>query len=513
VLVTELLDIPGLDLVPLVPGPTADRRVRGVYTTDLPDPGRYLDGGELVLTSSTWYRSPQDAEIFVAALAGAGCAALVAGTAGIGRLPASVPEACVRHGLALFTVGDEVSFATVTETVLAALTGPGQRSPGADLHRGLVASMASGAGSKGLVEVFARASGVWCAVLSATGRPTAGHVPQVTPHRLDRVHRDALAAGTFPGVQPVPGGGKLSFFPVQSPVAHRPPAAYLAAGGDYRDWAPGVADAATEVCALLAMDRVAGQERRRIEERFLRESIQLVRDGQAEAADGRLRSLGLDPQAQLTAVVVSTHGSHYGGELAAVILDDVAEQLPGCSAPIAEDGSYLMLVPTRDEDEHRTAARIEHAADRLRPLLAEGWAAVGTGLPAAGAIALRRSLDEARHAHRIASLGSGTVRTATGDDLSSHLLLLASVPEEVRQLFRDRLIGVLETYDTEHRSNLVGTLTAFLDASGSWHRCAEQLHVHVNTLRYRLQRIEQLTGHSLATLHDRVDFCLALSIR
>ncbi|MET7517934.1 helix-turn-helix domain-containing protein [Streptomyces sp. NPDC005480] len=83
----------------------------------------------------------------------------------------------------------------------------------------------------------------------------------------------------------------------------------------------------------------------------------------------------------------------------------------------------------------------------------------------------------------------------------------------MRQLYRERLIGVLEQYDAEHRSNLVGTLSAFLDASGSWHRCAEQLHVHVNTLRYRLQRVEQLTGHSLATLRDRVDFCLALSIR
>ncbi|WP_103759810.1 helix-turn-helix domain-containing protein [Streptomyces sp. SM10] len=50
-------------------------------------------------------------------------------------------------------------------------------------------------------------------------------------------------------------------------------------------------------------------------------------------------------------------------------------------------------------------------------------------------------------------------------------------------------------------------------ASGSWQRCAEHLHVHVNTLRYRLQRVEQLTGHSLATLHDRVDFVLALGIR
>lgn len=509
----ELLDIPGLGLVPVVPSSARDPRVRRVYTTDLPDPGRYLDGGELVLTSTTWYREPSDADVFVAALAGAGVAALVAGTAGVGVLPAPLSQACERHGLALFTVGDEVSFAAVTETVLAALAGPARRSPGADLHRDLVAGMASGAGPEGLVEVFARATGVWCAVLSPTGRPTAGGVPEVTDHHLDRAHRDALAARTFPSVQPVPGGGKLTFFPVQAPVSHRPPAAYLTASGDFRDWAPGVADAAAQVCALLAMDRVGRQERRRIEERFLRESVDLLREGQVDAAEGRLRSLGLDPASPLTAVYVSTTGSPYGGELAAVVLDDVASQIPGCSAPIAEDDSYLMLIPARqDADDHATALLAE-AAHRLVPLLTHGWAAIGTGSPATGAAGLRRSLDEARHTQRIARLGGGKVRTATGDDLSSYMLLLASVPDDVRNLYRERLIGVLERYDTEHGSDLVGTLSAFLDASGSWHRCAEQLHVHVNTLRYRLQRVEQLTGHSLATLRDRVDFCLALSIR
>jgi hypothetical protein len=512
VLLTELLGIPHLGFVPVVPPPAAPLRVRRVYTTDLPDPGRYLDGGELVLTSTTWYDEPRDADVFVAALAGAGAAALVAGTACVGELPEALTHACERHGLALFTVGDEVSFAAVTETVLAALAGPAYRSPGAELHRGLVASMASGAGPEGLVEVFARATGMSSAVLSATGRPTAGSVPAVPDHHLDRAHRDALSAGAFPSVQTLPGGAKLTFFPVQSPVAQRPPAAYLAASGDFRDWAPGVADAAAEVCALLAMDRVGRQERRRIEERLLRETVGLVRDGRAEEAEGRLRSLGLDPGAPLTAVYVSTTGSPYGAELAAVVLDEVVDRLPGCSAPIAEEDGYLMLVPAAEAEPDRPRELTATAADRLAPLLGHGWAAIGTGSPATGAAGLRRSLQEAHHAQRIARLGTGTVRTATEADLSSHLLLLASVPDEVRVLYRERLIGVLERYDAEHRSDLVGTLAAFLDASGSWHRCAEQLHVHVNTLRYRLQRVEQLTGHGVGTLRERVDFCLALSM-
>jgi hypothetical protein len=175
-----------------------------------------------------------------------------------------------------------------------------------------------------------------------------------------------------------------------------------------------------------------------------------------------------------------------------------------------DDGAYLMLVPAQRPDDDLGAA---DAAERLAPLLAGGWAALATGSPAAGAAGLRRSIEEARHSHRVAALGTGTVRTEGSAALSSHQLLLAAVPEDVRRLYRDRLIGVVERYDAEHGSDLVGTLAAFLDASGSWQRCAEQLHVHVNTLRYRLQRVEQLTGHSLATLRDRTDFLLALGIR
>lgn len=512
-LLTELLGIPGLGLAPLLSTGPRDRRVTGVYTTDLPDPGRYLDGGELVLTSTTWYREPRDADVFVAALASAGAAALVAGSAAVGVLPGALTDACERHGLPLLAVGDDVSYAALTETVLAALAGPVGRSPGAGLHRGLVASMASGAGAEGLIEVLARSTGVHCAVLSATGRPTAGAVPAVSGHHLRRSLRAAFAAGAFPSVQPLPGGGHLTFLPVQSPVAHRPPAGYLAAAGDHRDWAPGIADAADEVCALLALEGVARQERRRIEERLLRETVELLREGHIEPAAGRLRSLGLDPDAPLAVGHVTTTGRPYGAELAGVVLDDVYEQIPGCSAPFTTSDGHLLFVPAADGDGPSLSERLTEAARRLDPFLAHGWAAIGVSGPVTGREGLRRTLEEARQAQRVARLGTGTVRSAGPEALSSHLMLLAAVPDEVRLLYRERLIGVLERYDAEHHSDLVGTLSAFLDASGSWQRCAQQLHIHVNTLRYRLQRVEQLTGHSLATLHDRVDFCLALGIR
>ena len=52
--------------------------------------------------------------------------------------------------------------------------------------------------------------------------------------------------------------------------------------------------------------------------------------------------------------------------------------------------------------------------------------------------------------------------------------------------------------------------TSSWPASGSWSRTAESLHLHVNTVRYRIERVEQLTGRDLSQFEDRVDVFLAL---
>jgi DNA-binding PucR family transcriptional regulator len=66
------------------------------------------------------------------------------------------------------------------------------------------------------------------------------------------------------------------------------------------------------------------------------------------------------------------------------------------------------------------------------------------------------------------------------------------------------------SYDAAHGSELVPTLDAFLRADGSWSRCAEAMRLHVNTVRYRISRVEEVTGRDLNRLEDRVDMLLAL---
>ncbi|HET6214147.1 MAG TPA: PucR family transcriptional regulator ligand-binding domain-containing protein, partial [Micromonosporaceae bacterium] len=83
----EVLDRPELRLTLLVGAEHLDRPINRVFTTDLPDPRRYLAGGELVLTGLMWRRQPEDSLGFVAALATTGVAALGAGDAALGCVP------------------------------------------------------------------------------------------------------------------------------------------------------------------------------------------------------------------------------------------------------------------------------------------------------------------------------------------------------------------------------------------------------------------------------------------
>src|SRR5262249_39730135 len=125
---------------------------------------------------------------------------------------------------------------------------------------------------------------------------------------------------------------------------------------------------------------------------------------------------------------------------------------------------------------------------------------------------LSRAVGEARQAASAARLLGGGVRVVNASQLGSHQLLLAMVPQEARRVFRRKLLGPVLAYDSEHKTNLLRTLEVFLGCSGSWTRTAQRMFVHVNSLRYRVRRIEELTGRDLGSLGDQVDLLLALQL-
>jgi len=98
------------------------------------------------------------------------------------------------------------------------------------------------------------------------------------------------------------------------------------------------------------------------------------------------------------------------------------------------------------------------------------------------------------------------------EDLGIHRLLL-QVPDlnELRS-FADEVMGPLAAHERQHRSGYLKTLAVYLRENGSLQRAARRLHVHPNTVTYRLNRVESITALDLDRYQDRLIAQVALEI-
>lgn len=501
-----LLAMPDLRLELLTGECELDRVIRWVVTTDLREPGRYLSGGELVLSGLMWRSGPADSDVFVRALTRAGVSALAAWDAEAATVPADLVDACRRHGLPLFRVPEDVAFATVTEQVVRRLsTGrAADLTAVLDRHRRLVAGVVEGTGLGPVLELVGRDLGMRCWVLAPPGRLVAG--PADLPAGLSPagLTRAFLTASRLPAVLP---GHDLSIFPVDPDTTSRVADWLIVCDGDWTEWSAERRALTSELTAIVALERVRLDDRLSSEGRLAQELVRLVVAGAAPAEIlPRLELTGLDAAAAIVTVAAGARSTLRPGELRRLL----REILPGRPAIGLLDDEVIALVPVT-EPGRDIAARIRRALDDLAPGLAGSGLAVGVG-KAATAGGLRGSVEEARYARTLAAGRTDPVCVVGHDELATHVLLLASVPDDVRTMFKERLLDPLRDYDELHRAGLVATLETFLQVSGSWTRCAERMHLHVNSIRYRIQRIEELTGRDLSRLEDRVDFFLALRL-
>src|SRR6202161_1046666 len=197
--VRDLLDVPGLGLRLLTDVSGVDRVIQHVFTTDLPDPSRYLTPGDLVLTGMIWCREPGDADRFVRALARAKIAALGAGEA-LGEVKPEVIQACGRDGITLLAGPTETSSAAVTEEVGRRLNGDRATAMTRVLGRRrlLLSAVAEGAGLDAMFRLMGRETGADCWLLTATGRVVGGTGPSLPGPLALRLAREYLRADRLP---------------------------------------------------------------------------------------------------------------------------------------------------------------------------------------------------------------------------------------------------------------------------------------------------------------------------
>ncbi|MFD5078744.1 PucR family transcriptional regulator [Streptomyces sp. NPDC058371] len=549
-----LLDTDALGLRLLGGEDELDRTVRGVMTTDLKDPSRYLSGGELVLTGLAWRHDSGDSEPFVRILAGAGVAALAAGEAEQGDIPADLVLACTRHRLPLFAVNESVAFATITEHVVRQVSGEraGDLAAVVDRHRRMMTSGPAGGGPDVVLDLLGSDLDLRAWVLSPTGRPIAGAdhngpgLPAGVCAKLAAEHLAASRTGRRGPHRVAVGPTTYSLFPIRS--SGRATAAsrdvretvlsdwLLAVEADAGDWPEERLDLLQGVTQLISVERDRRDAARTVRRRLAQEVLELVQTGAAPAEiAARLRvaapvllpGLGAAPHWQVVVARVEWEGGDIeGGPVAQSLLEEILVD-PLLTGPehsdriaVAHTGDEaIALVPlpavSSEHDGSESGLLADSLLEAVRdPLSAglndDGRLTLGVSAAVHSAEGLRGALEEARHARRVAAARPGRVCAAGHQELASHVLLLPFVPDDVRRAFTARLLDPLRDYDRRHRAELIPTLEAFLDCDGSWTRCATRLHLHVNTLRYRVGRIEQLTGRDLSRLEDKLDFFLAL---
>ncbi|MEU3027978.1 PucR family transcriptional regulator [Streptomyces incarnatus] len=496
------------------------REINGVTVTDLEDPARFVRPGEAVLSGLVWW-TPEagrdKAERFVSALRDADAAVLLAGEETHGSVPDELIEACSRHGIPVAGVPAHVMFRAVTETVYLQQWGELSRHHALPEYvRGRLSRLvARDAGPQEIVATaFAHlADGAVAHVLTAAGRTVAA-----------TAGADVLPAAE--AVRVLADGGGVAV-PVDSDAA-----------SPYERWYLHLPDPAAapprllyEVAALLGRSQASHALLRATAHRAAGELGALLAADEADAVgiEGALRACGLPADGPYRVLAAAT-GTRAEG-MAESALAEVLAGVGAGSAAVGRlpDGTVFAVVPEAATGDVTTtgagAGAGVGAGVGLGLALGEVWPRVaacgrplplhgGTGSPATDLRDLPRALAEARYA--LASARSTAPDASLLTDartLTSLEALLTGVPAQVRAAYTRSVLGPLLDIRGTSAIPLLETLTTFLACDGSWARTAEALHLHVNTVHYRIGRIERLTGRDLSRLTDRLDLWAALLCR
>lgn len=502
----ELVEDSDLGLTLLCGHDALDRTFTSVFTTDLRDPARYLSRDSLVLTGLMWWRGPADSEIFVRTAAEAGVLAVAAGEAALGTVPVDLVEACRRYGPALIRVPVEVSFGQITDAVTRRHEADRDRLLALALgrQRQLLSAVAEGKSLGDLLALVGSETGLTCRVMTGTGRQVEAAEP-LPAAEADVLTRAFLVADRLPTTVQLSAGAAVSVLAVEPGLDERAGSWFLVCDGRHDGWPAETAATVHELASVVAVERQRWDERRRHERRIADEVIALAAAGRSAHAElsVHLADLGADPAGPFLVAVAACPGGP--SDLPHITLRDAALHVTEHPVTGSHAGYAVAIIPCGPGD----VATLRAALERLAPGLRRTRLVAGIASPVMPE-SLSGALEEALYAARLAGTRSAAVSVVASDEVTSHLALLSAVPDDVRRTFAIRVLHDVLAHDEHRGSDLLATLAAFLQADGSWTRCAEELHVHVNTVRYRIERVEELTGRDLSRLEDRVDMLLAL---
>lgn len=484
--VKELTEISGLRTRFLAGRSGGDRTVLWAHSTDQPNPWEWLGTGDLLLTNGYLLpHEPVEQVQFLTELNRANLAGIALGEhAETPKLSEEALQAADRMGFPFLTTEYSVPWTTLIRIVADNNTQKGHALitkvlRAYDLMR---RSYASPQGADGLLEQLGAESGYRLQALErGTGRPllpASEAVPQAVLDCL--VNTSAL----LPAFSRISVGEDTIFL---LPIAESPNAVMAATPLDNRT--------EVDLMVLQHVSTIVGieVERRTAEKLSARTgSTQLLRrllagTDDPEALLAQLKSFGLgEPQWRILVWSGASGPS----------TDDVHEVLTRTKVPVLvafERSENFAFVP---------ADSVEAIVDS-----AGSWrdAHFGASMPVSKLNRIDEAVREARWAQE-AARGADALINVYGKDTSPFLPRSISESEAVV----DQVLGPVLEYDRRNASQLMQSLVAYFEANRSWQEAADSLHVHRQTLIYRISKVEKLSGRRMKNVAQQTELYLTV---
>ncbi|WP_190987430.1 PucR family transcriptional regulator [Pseudarthrobacter sulfonivorans] len=440
--------------------------INWVAVTELEDPQRFLNGGELVLTTGMRLRSAPEQRRFVRQVQRAGAVGIGFGT---GLTHDDVPPALIaeanRWGLPVVRVPYETPFIAIGKLVADAQS--------AD-HVAKLERLIAGH------QILARAL------------LTGGGLSQLLKHLGGMLRTDIaltqFTAHLYNSSTELPTAYTWASYPI--PTGRRD-ACTLWVRHPFED--SGIIGYAQNLISVELNNMV---KQRQAQRALCGQVLEDVIHGSLETSEAQRRLAGVGLNSTRRNVVLLAVSAAHHKALVSTSVPQVLE-----NAVTAVVGQDLVIVVHDDGGAAPALAR------ELSDHLAEAGihATIGIGGAYTKPNGLRWSYFEARDA------ASHGLPVNEPERLSLTSLLLASEDVPLADMANESL-SPLRTFDAAHGSELMATLETYLNHNGSVAAVAEALTLHRNTVRYRLAQITELTGYDPSLTADRVQLWLALAV-
>ncbi|HET9116503.1 MAG TPA: helix-turn-helix domain-containing protein [Pseudonocardiaceae bacterium] len=384
-------------------------------------------------------------------------------------------------------------------TQLAQSTSAVQRSM--DIHDKLTAAASAGEGQEGIARTLHHLTGLPVAIEDRHGNLTAwagpdlpDPYPKQTPARHEQTLQRALEAGG-----PIRDRGRLIVVAEQNGQA----LGTIALIDPDRTAGQSEKIALEHANTVLSLELVHLRALGEVELRVRRDLVEeLLAGTDLDTAFERARALGYD-LARPHRVVLVTNGTPRTDHEAFYHAVRRAVRSTGIGSLLAARPGGVAVLSDTDKDWEQFRMAV------IAQMGAHGSCRVGVGAPCTQPPEFPRSHSQALLALKMQVATDSLEQATLFEDLGIYQLL-SKIPDiNSVEVFIRRWLGPLIDYDTGKDARLVDTLSCYLECGGNYDSTAKKLSLHRSTLRYRLQRIRDISGRNLNDPNTRFNLQLA----